>query len=109
MEKKLITKFKESKSLKFFKHGLEFIYVSVLIPTSVQAAGFDIDGGARAATAPLVAGLDTYWYTFVLIGAGTFALMGEGDPKQRIVRGVMGGIVGGVAKLALFGMLRPSS
>ena len=75
-----------------------------LVPV-VAAAAFNVDAGVNAATGPLITGLTEHWGKGVLLSGGTAALMGEGDPRQRAQRAVIGCAAAGGVVLGLIALL----
>ena len=75
-----------------------------LVPMISEAA-FDIDAGVTAATRPLIAGVTAHWGKAVLLSGAALALMGEGDPKQRAVRAIIGCGGAGATVLGLIALL----
>ena len=70
-----------------------------------EAAKFNIKGGIKAATAPIMEAIKSYWSTGVVISGGATALLGEGDMRQRAIRAGMGAGAAGLVVLGLLAML----
>ena len=87
--------------------GLGFIGTMALMPELALAAGLDIDAGVKAATDPLVKGIENHWGKAVLIcSAASGLFLGEGDMRQRTMRAGVGGVISGAFILGLLQMFK---
>lgn len=76
----------------------------VAVPFIAEAA-FNVDAGVTAATKPLIDGITAHWGKAVLLSGVALALIGEGDPKQRAVRAIIGCGGAGATILGLIALL----
>jgi hypothetical protein len=69
------------------------------------AARFDLNAGVNAAATPLIQGVRDHWAKVVFLSGAATATIGEGDPRQRAQRAVVGCVAGGAVILGLIAML----
>lgn len=80
--------------------------ISILVPEIVMAASkFDIDAGVKAATDPIIKGINDHWGKAVVITGTAGAVVGEGDARQRATRAAFAATAAGGVVLALLAML----
>ena len=81
--------------------------ISILVPEIAMAAGskFDIDAGVKAATDPIIKGINDHWGKAVVITGTAGAVVGEGDARQRATRAAFAATAAGGVVLALLAML----
>ena len=95
---------------KHFKTGVitlgSVLAISILVPEIVMAASkFDIDAGVKAATDPIIKGINDHWGKAVVITGTAGAVVGEGDARQRATRAAFAATAAGGVVLALLAML----
>jgi hypothetical protein len=84
--------------------GAAVASATILIPLIAEAT-FDVNAGVTAATKPLIDGVTAHWGKAVLLSGVALALIGEGDPKQRAVRAIIGCGGAGATVLGLIALL----
>lgn len=104
---KNVTNYIKSKQ---FKTGVitlgSVLAISILVPEIVMAASkFDIDAGVKAATDPIIKGINDHWGKAVVITGTAGAVVGEGDARQRATRAAFAATAAGGVVLALLAML----
>jgi steroid 5-alpha reductase family enzyme len=81
------------------------IAISLILPEIAIAAKFDIDAGVKAATDPIIKGINDHWGKAVVITGTAGAVVGEGDARQRATRAAFAACAAGGVVLALIAML----
>lgn len=81
------------------------VLISTIFPEMALAGKFDINAGVKAATDPLIKGIDDHWGKAVVITGCAAAVIGEGDARQRAVRAGIASIAAAGVVLALLAML----
>ena len=71
----------------------------------LAASKFDIDAGVKAATDPIIKGINDHWGKAVVITGTAGAVVGEGDARQRATRAAFAATAAGGVVLALLAML----
>lgn len=79
--------------------------ISILVPEIALASKFDIDAGVKAATDPIIKGINDHWGKAVVITGTAGAVVGEGDARQRATRAAFAATAAGGVVLALLAML----
>ena len=101
-----ITNYIKSKQ---FKTGVitlgSVLAISILVPEIALASKFDIDAGVKAATDPIIKGINDHWGKAVVITGTAGAVVGEGDARQRATRAAFAATAAGGVVLALLAML----
>ena len=90
----------------FVAIGISAALVSIILPEIAMAGSkFDIDAGVKAATDPIIKGINDHWGKAVVITGTAGAVVGEGDARQRATRAAFAATAAGAVVLALLAML----